>query len=563
MQQKFSCIQPINPTKKQRHKLLINALNKVCRLNDYNNIISLLNPPEEITSLAMPGIFKGIKIGIIGAGLAGLSSAFELRKIGFNITLFEASENRIGGRVYTYYFDKDKKLYGELGPMRIPVSHETTWHYIDLFNLKTRPFIQDNPNAFIYLRNTRVRNDPKGKNVMEKIYPKYKLTKWEKRTPWQKLVNYGFGIPLLNMPPTIRKEILQIKSIYHPQLLFWTRLNMRQVLEFMGLSQGAIDLISNVVPLAGSFYYYSYIEFLQEEYPQDFAYLYEIVDGLSSLPYAFYNSLISENPKEYKNISIDKLGKVIFKTGCIVTGIYNDNVNNKVLIKYKIKNSNQEIKESFDYIICAIPFSTLRTIEIYPLFSNNKMQAIKEVNYANAQKTLFLCNKRFWEEGSPSERIIGGGSHTDLPISSIWYPSDHATCNSNCSPYDPGVLLASYNFNLDAVRLGNLEDNDRFTEIKREIEMVHGLKKGYLDSIVTDYKTIQWNNELLFRGAFCYFLPEQKKLFSYTMIKPEFNNKVFFAGEHTSPKHGWMQGALNSGMKAANKLVEKCIKERP
>ena len=100
----------------------------------------------------------------------------------------------------------------------------------------------------------------------------------------------------------------------------------------------------------------------------------------------------------------------------------------------------------------------------------------------------------------------------------------------------------------------------RFQEIKTQVETVQGLKKGCLDSIVEDYKTINWNTEKGFYGGFCYYMPGEQRLFAYASVKPEFDNKVYFAGEHTSLTHGWQQGALNSGMKAANAIAEYCKK---
>lgn len=578
MSRNLAPIQPGNPTKLERYKLLRYALKDVNRLEDFNHIVDLLSPIQDITNIASPGKYKGVKIGIIGGGLAGLSSAFELRKLGFDITILEACGDRIGGRVYTYHFDKDQQIYGELGAMRIPVGHETTWHYIDLFKLKTRPFVQTNKNAYIYVRNIRVRNDAEGKNVMEEIYPEFNLTPWERHTPWQKLVEYGLATPLNDMNPTLRKEILQIKPNYSHQMNYWTAHNTRQVCEKMGLSQGALNLIGSVSPPIGQFYYDSYSENLQEDYPVNYSFLYEIIGGLVNLPLSFYEDLISENPKYYGRISKSALGKVTWKSGSEVTGIYKYDQSDQVILKYKNIGMNKSLEESFDYVICTIPFSSLRNVEVDPLFSTRKMQAIREVNYASAQKTLFLCNKRFWEEGGPNEQIIGGGSYTDLSISTIWYPSDHATCvnkckvrncynespldtwklKKGCSPYESGVLLASYNFNLDAIRLGNIEDKRRLQIIKNQVEDVHGLKKGYLDSIVEDVKTIQWDKEQGYYGAFCYFKPEQKRIFSYGIIKAEYNNRVFFAGEHTSSTHAWMQGALHSGMKAADSLARYC-----
>ena len=564
-----------NPTNSQRHKLLQYALKTVNRLEDFNNIIELLNPPSDITTIASPGRFKGVKVGIIGGGLAGLSSAFELRKLGFDTTIFEASEDRVGGRVYTHYFDEGKNFHGELGAMRIPVSHETVWHYINLFNLNTRPFVQTNKNALLYVRDIRVRNDPEGKNVMEKIYPEFNLKLWERNTPWQELLTYGLGTPLSSINPYLRKEILEVKPKYSPQIQYWDYYNTRQVLESMNLSQGALNLFGGISPFVSSFYYNGYSEILQENYPVDFSFLYEIIGGMINLPLSFYKSLISQNPNEYINISNNDLGKIIWKNGNSVREIHKSQKENKVVLKYKNKHSAETLQEVFDYVICAIPFSSLRNVNINPLFSTIKMQSIKEVNYTNSQKTLFFCNKRFWEE----QGIIGGGSYTDLPITSIWYPSDHAKCitddnkrkfcfgespfdnwgpRRNCSPNDPGVFVASYNLSLDAVRLGNLSEELHFTEVKEQVEAVHGLKKDYLDSVIKDYKAISWDEEQGFYGAFAYFFPQQKKIFSYAMIKPEYNDRVFFAGEHTSAKHAWMQGALNSGMKAANCLAKYC-----
>lgn len=549
--------QPDNPTNEERYAMAYYALHRACHTEDFYPILNAFSPPEDIVKFANPGQFKGKRVGIIGGGLAGMSSAFELRKLGFDITIFEASEERVGGRVYTYYFDKEKTLYGELGAMRIPVNHETVWHYINLFNLNTRPFIQASPDTFIYLHQTRVRNDSYGKNVMKYIYPSYELTSWEKRTPWQELGYYGIEAPILKAPPSSRSEIIQVKPKYSKELLFWDSLNTRQMFEWRKLSQSAINLLSNFFPIGGEFLYNNYVDFVQEYFPVNFWFMYEINGGLVNLPLAFYKSFNSETPREYyPNIPIHLLGNVQWKAGCTVKGIYYKD--NTVKLSYQDYHEKDIQYRDFDYVISAIPFSTLRTIDIKPMFSSTKMQAIKEVNYGNSQKSILNCNTRFWEE----QGIFGGGSYTDLPITTIWYPShppkQKNDTNQSIIPggktKDPGVLLV-YNFNLDSVRLGNMPEGAGLEKIKRNVEEVHGLQKWTLDGIVTGYKTQVWNDDPLFRGAFCYFTPEQKRLFSWVMTLPEYNNRVFFAGEHVSALHRWMQGALKSGMDAANALV--------
>lgn len=573
--------QPDNPTDEQRYRLLRYALLQLGRPEDFEYIRSLTAPPSDITTIINPGSLRGIRIGIIGAGLAGLASAFRLRKTGAEITVFEAEEKRIGGRVYTHYFDQGRRLYGELGAMRIPVSQETVWHYINLFKLSTRLFVQTNENAYIYLKGIRVRNDAKGKNVMKHIYPTYRLAEWERRTPWQQLAYYGLENPLLPARPEERSELLQVKPYYKPFTLYWDYQSNRKIMESQGLSQGAVNLLSSLSPLAGQNLYNSYVDIAQANYQASLSFLYEISGGTSTLPYALYNSLINQKPvKDYPGIPSKFLGKVTVKTGSPITGIRRDNTTGKVILVYSSSNVPASHYESFDYVICAIPFSMLRTVEINPLFSDVKMQAIREVNYIPSQKTLMLCRRRFWEEGRPEEQIIGGGSYTDLPITTIWYPSDHSRYvesalqslhyNKLAIPQtgqdvlasEPGVLMASYNYNLDTERLANMPIQIRFKEIMREVEEIHGLPAGYLESIAVDFKTLNWNDYPWSRGALPFFTPEQKRLFSYGMELPEYDNRVFMAGDHISAVHRWMQGALHSGMTAANQLAMEFRKSR-
>ncbi|MDF2986288.1 MAG: monoamine oxidase, partial [Eubacterium sp.] len=384
--------------------------------------------------------------------------------------------------------------------------------------------------------------------VMKYIYPSYGLKGWEAETPWQELGFYGIEAPILQAPPKVRSEILRVLPRYSSQLLFWDSLNIRQMLEWRNLSQAAINLLSNLFPIGGEFLYHNFVDFVQEYFPVNFTVMYQIKGGMVKLPLAFYNSFVSKTPeKYYPGIEPGQLGNVDYRAGYAVNGIHHS-ANDSVAVSYRSKQSDQSAYENFDYIICAVPFSILRSFDIRPMFSSIKMQAIKEVTYGNAQKTAIYCNRRFWEE----QGIIGGGSYTDLPVTTIWYTSHYEKAQS---PADPGVILGSYNFNLDSVRLGNMPPENRFNKIKSNVEEVHGLKPGVLDNIVTNHKTQVWDNDPLFRGAFCYFTPEQKKLFSWPMTLPEYDNKVFFAGEHISALHRWMQGALQSGMLAANALA--------
>jgi len=557
----YAPINPVtNPTDEERHMILRNNLESVDRPEDFAYILKNLSPPPDITTIIPAGGMRGVKIGIIGGGVAGMSAAFELRKLGADITVLEASDDRIGGRIYTHYFDKQGKLYAEFGAMRIPVSHETTWHYINLFRLQTVSAVSPVRNTFRYVHNTRMRIS---ESVEQYLYPKYELTPQELKTPWNTIMDYAFDDQIRKLPPAIRAEIIQVLPTYSPEYLPFINTSIRQYLENLGLSQGAISLLSGLSPMVGSILEASYDEVLSDDYTLDYQNVYLMAGGFVNLPLAFYDTFHHRYPPQYAGISPSSLGSVTYKQGCCVTGIYQSAYRDKIIVRYSNNKLVKETAEIYDYVICTLPYSALREVEIKPYFSNLKMQAIYEYNYNNALKTAFLCNRRFWERDTEYGNILGGISYTDLPIQSIIYPIVHNHCTDDIlySPEEPGVLLASYNFNRDSTRLGNQDVFRRYQVIRENVEEVHGLPKGFLNTIVEAAKTVEWNREPNFRGGFALALPGQKQLFSYEMQKPEFNKHLFFAGEHISAKHGWVQGALQTGKSAANQLASAYLEK--
>ena len=54
-----------------------------------------------------------------------------------------------------------------------------------------------------------------------------------------------------------------------------------------------------------------------------------------------------------------------------------------------------------------------------------------------------------------------------------------------------------------------------------------------------------WYSDRWARGAFALFAPEQQTTLQDAILKPE--GRVYFAGEHCSLYHAWIQGALGVG----------------
>lgn len=79
------------------------------------------------------------RVIVIGAGLAGLCTAFELDALGHDVVVLEA-QARPGGRVHTLRSPFSDGLYAEAGASRIPTSHDLTLAYARLFGLRLVPF---------------------------------------------------------------------------------------------------------------------------------------------------------------------------------------------------------------------------------------------------------------------------------------------------------------------------------------------------------------------------------------------------------------------------------------
>jgi len=106
---------------------------------------------------------KGATVLILGAGLAGMTAAYELRKAGYKVTMLEFNQ-RAGGRCWTL---RGGDTYTELGgatqqcqfaegnyinpgPWRVPYHHHHVMSYINEFNIPIEPFIQVNYNALVH-----------------------------------------------------------------------------------------------------------------------------------------------------------------------------------------------------------------------------------------------------------------------------------------------------------------------------------------------------------------------------------------------------------------------------
>ncbi len=99
----------------------------------------------------------------MGAGLAGLSAAYELTQAGHDVAILEA-QTRPGGRVQTIREPFSDGLYAEAGAGRIPDTHDWTLKYVKHFALTLDPFYPSDGFSINYIRGQRYKVRP-GENM--------------------------------------------------------------------------------------------------------------------------------------------------------------------------------------------------------------------------------------------------------------------------------------------------------------------------------------------------------------------------------------------------------------
>ena len=475
------------------------------------------NPLDDLNAVSNPS--RPLKFVLLGAGIAGLCAAYELEKRGHTCVILEAEQNHIGGRIRTLHFGNG--LYGEAGAMRIPRGHNLTRHYIKELGLDLRPFVMGNPEAYYYMRGQRVR----AKDV-EKLRRLYKLTDDESQLIpddiWGKAVVSRIEALAKQEIAALRSDSLKTKT-----LLALDRKPLRQLFYEAGFSEEAIEWLAVAYGFE-TFMSTSALEHIREEYDGVWVHGFdEIVGGTEQLTLTMLEQLKSKP-----------------RMGCQVIELERDDRGQKAAAVY-LENGTEK-RESGDFVLCTIPFPVLARLDTP--FSATKHRAIRNLYYDSSVKTFAITKRRFWEA---DEGIFGGVSRSDLPITTTYYPSDNVEAKDPKVLASPSVLLASYTWGDFARRLGNLSQKERHIIVQKALGRLHPQlnEDGMLQRMVS----WSWDNYKWSGGAYAFFMPGQHSALHQHIVAPE--GRIFFAGEHASLDHSWIQGALESSLRAVKEML--------
>jgi monoamine oxidase len=453
-----------------------------------------------------PGTPK--RVVVIGAGMAGLVTAYELKRQGHDVVVLEA-QNRVGGRVYTCR-DFAPGLWAEFGAMRIPRSHDLTRKYCELFGMPMREFVMGNPKGLVHVAGMRMTIEEANANP-ERL--PFDLAEHERGRTADDLWAHAIADikALLDRDGDAAWEEIRVQ---------YDKFSLYEFLVERGFSEGAIEYYA-VMNFVETDMNNAVMEILREDLEGAYVDMQTIDGGMDQLPNAFFRELQPE-----------------IRFGAVVHAI--EQTSDDVTVHFKTESGRFHV--SGDYAVCTLPFPVLRTVEILGGdFSHEKRRAIRQLNYHASTKVLFQVRHRFWEQ---EDGIVGGGATvTDLPIRRMNYP-----------PTDPsnerGVLLASYSWGQDALQWGAMDEETRLEEALDDVSRIHPrIREEY--EVGTSHA---WYGDRWARGAFALFAPDQQTELQAAIVEPE--GRIHFAGEHCSLYHAWIQGALESGIRAATEIHE-------
>ncbi len=477
---------------------------------------------------------RGTKVVILGAGIAGLVSAYEMRRAGFDCIVLEARE-RPGGRNWTLRRGSklvltdgtsqectfDEGNYFNCGPARLPSIHKTMLGYCNELGVELEVEVNSSRRALLQnddvfggqpIRQGQAVNDTRGHiaELLAKCVQQGALD--QVFTP----DDHAIVMDFLKTYGDLGKDYQYSGS---------SRAGDRQLpgagdqAEIRSLPLSMSELLKSKFCKSMMF----------EEMLDMQATMFQPVGGMDRIPYAFVRAL----------------GKVV-RYHSPVAEIRK--TTNGVRVMYRNGESGPIRSVEASYCICALPLTILKTIPND--FAPPVKSAIEKMTYDSAYKVAWE-SRRFWEQDG--DEIYGGISFLAKgPISLVWYPSAKLMSKR-------GVIVSGYETEnwSDFGKLPSYEA--KIAASRAAVEKLHPGKGKELEKpMYMSWGKVPYNlGSWVSRGP-GYPPPNEAEYYNgpyREFIVPD--ERIYFAGDHCSHIIGWQEGAALAAQRAVTMIVNR------
>jgi monoamine oxidase len=476
--------------------------------------------------LAVPSAYAGPpalppgnrqRIVIIGAGIAGMVLAWELRKAGYAPVILEARA-RPGGRnwslrggdevrentsVQRVEWDRGEHMYFNPGPARLPYHHEGILAYCRELGVALEVMSNDNRGALMQSDTGFDGRPQRNREVIDDIrgYIAELAAKAIDRDALNQLVG------------TDDKE--RIRAM----------LRAFGALDRDMAYKGSPRAGFSVPPGAG----------MQDGTPSQPLDLHQILDaGFWQFETNFGEGWHQAATMMQPVGGMGRIGEAfgrrlrgVITYGAEVTALRRSGSGARIV--WRDTKSRREHAIETPFVVITIPLPVLRTIPAD--FTADVRAAIAAVDYLPAGKVAFQAERRFWEQ---DDAIYGGISWTSRDITQVWYPSAGLQQKK-------GILVGAYIWSDDLGEAFAAKSPDkRLADALDDGERLHPGYRRHLTKGVS----VAWKNIPYSGSAWAEWDREARAKYYGQLLKGD--GPFLFAGEHMSYINGWQEGAVRS-----------------
>lgn len=440
------------------------------------------------------------RIAVVGAGVAGLNTAYQLQKLGIPAAVYEAS-TRIGGRMFTAQNVMGDGLYTELGGEFINTDHADMLALIDELGLDV---------IDTYLP------ELEGLSQVDYFYE-------------GRQVSYGELIEAYSpFADRIGTDVFNLDENYDEVYADYDALSITEYLDELGMT----GLIRTVIESA---FTYENGSPASSQSLLNFLYLHPVVDG-------DFFEVIGGSDERYKVLGGNQqipLGLA----GALDTDVelgYRLEAIRQTASGYRLafETDGGALEIDADVVVLAIPLTVLRQVEMNVDVPDEVLSAVRTLGYGTSSKVMAGLNRRPWLGYNSI-----GYSITDLPFAGSW---DNALGQS-----DGAAGVTFFAGGMEALAFGDGTPQEAAERLLPHLERLY---PGALAAYNGRSARMHWATHPYTLAGYSSPQPGQG---DYTYLLSAVYDGLLFAGEHTSPDHwGYMNGAAESGRRSAESIVE-------